>query len=158
MGKTLLVFYSRSGYTASLAGELASMTGWDTEEIKDIHPRTGNWGAVRCVFDVLLKRRPGIRSSGKDPSAYDFVVLAAPVWMERLAAPMRSYLTKHKGKFKSVAYVCTYGGRGAEKAGAAVAELAGKPLRALLAVTSFELEQADYRKRLDEFLKVIRAA
>lgn len=158
MGKTLLVFYSRSGYTASLADEMASMTGWDTEEIKDVHPRTGSWGAVRCVLDVLLHRRPEIRGGGKDPSAYDLVVVAAPVWMESLAAPMRSYLLDHRGKFKSVAYACTYGGRGAEKAGAIVAKLAGKPLKALLAVTSHELEQADYRKRLDEFLKTALVA
>jgi len=157
MGKTLLVFYSRSGYTASLAGEMASMTGWDTEEIKDVRPRAGNWGAVRCVLDVLLRRRPEIRRTNKDPSAYDLVVLAAPVWMERLAAPMRSYLLEHKGKFRSVAYACTYGGRGAESAGATVAELSGRPLKALLAVTSFELEQADYRRRLDEFLKTVQA-
>lgn len=158
MKRALIVCYSRTGYTAALAGEMASMTGWDLEEIKDVHPRTSAWGAVRCVLDVLLQRRPQIRSGGKDPSAYDLVVFAAPVWMERLAAPMRSYILEHQGQFKSVAYACTYGGRGAENAGATVAKLAGKPLKALLAVTSFELEQADYRRRLDEFLKTAQAA
>lgn len=157
MKRVLIVFYSRTGYTASLAGEIASMTGWDIEEIKDVHPRGGNWGAVRCVIDALLWRRPGIRGGSKDPSAYDLVIFAAPVWMERLAAPMRSYILEHQGQFKSVAYACTYGGRGAENAGATVAKLAGRPLKALLAVTSFELEQADYRKRLDEFLKTAQA-
>lgn len=157
MKRVLIVCYSRTGYTASLAGEMVSMTGWDLEEIKDVYPRAGGWGAVRCVLDAMLHRRPGIRSGGKDPSSYDLVVLAAPVWMERLAAPMRSYIVDHKGQFKSVAYACTYGGRGAENAGAIVAKLIGKPLKALLAVTSFELEQADYRRRLDEFLKTAQA-
>jgi len=158
MGKTLLVFYSRSGYTASLAGEMADMAGWDVDEVKDVRPRTGNWGAVRCVLDVLLRRRPGIRSGGKDPAAYDLVVLAAPVWMRRLAAPMRSYILQHRGKFKELAYACTYGGSGAERAGAEVAALSGKALKATLAVTSFELEQADYRVRLDAFLGRLKQA
>jgi flavodoxin len=156
MSKVLLVHYSRSGYTASLAGEIADMTGWDRDEIKDVSPRAGNWGAVRCIRDVLLHLRPAIKTGGKDPAAYDLVVLMAPVWMRRLAAPMRSYLRQHRGKFKQLAYACTYGGKGAERAAAEVATLSGKPLKAMLAVTSFELEQADYRSRLDEFLKRLR--
>lgn len=156
MGKTLLVSYSRSGYTASLAGEMAAMAGWDTDEIKDVHPRGGTWGALRCVFDSLLRRRPAIRIGGKDPSAYDMVVLAAPVWLERLAGPMRSYILDHQGKFRAVAYACTYGGRGAEKAAAEVGRLTGRQPVATFAVTSFEFEQADYRARLDGFLKRIR--
>jgi flavodoxin len=156
MSKVLLVHYSRSGYTASLAGEIAAMTGWDRDEIKDVNPRPGNWGAARCVLDVLLHLRPAIKTGGKDPAAYDLVVLMAPVWMRRLAAPMGSYLRQNQGKFKQVAYACTYGGSGAQQAAAEVAALSGKPLKATLAVTAFELEQADYRSRLDEFLKRLR--
>ncbi|HEV2110213.1 MAG TPA: flavodoxin [Gammaproteobacteria bacterium] len=158
MNKALLVWYSRSGYTASLAGEMASMAGWDADEVKDVHPRAGNWGAVRCVLDVLLRRSPAIRSGGKDPAAYDLVVLASPVWMRRLAAPMRSYIRQHRGKFKELAYACTYGGSGAERAAAEVSALSGKTLKATLAVTSFELEQADYRLRLDAFLGQLKKA
>ena len=158
MSKTLLVFYSRSGYTASLAGEMADMAGWDVEEIKDVRPRTGSWGALRCVLDVMLHLSPGISTGGRDPGAYDLVVLAAPVWMRRLAAPMRSYILRNRGRFKAVAYACTYGGNGAERAGADVAALTGKPLKASLAVTSFEFEQADYRARLDAFLSRLKAA
>ena len=158
MSKVLLVCYSRSGYTASLAGEMANMAGWDVEDIKDVHPRSGNWGAVRCVLDVLLHRSPGIRTGDKDPAAYDLVVLAAPVWMRKLAAPMRSYILKHQGKFRAVAYACTYGGSGADQAAAQVAALTGRPLTATLAVTSFEFEQADYRARLDAFLGRVKQA
>lgn len=158
MSKTLLVVYSRSGYTASLAGEMAGMAGWDVEEIKDVHPRAGNWGAIRCVLDVVLRLSPGIRTGNKDPAAYDLVVLAAPVWMRKLAAPMRSYILRHRGQFKAVAYACTYGGNGAEQAAAQVAALTGRPLTATLAVTSFELEQADYRARLDAFLGRVKLA
>lgn len=158
MAKVLLACYSRSGYTASLVKEIVSMTGWDLEEITDAHPRDGNWGAVRCVLDVLLHRRPGIRSSGKDPADYDLVVLAAPVWMRRLAAPMHSYISQHRKGFKALAYACTYGGSGAERAAAQVERFARKPLKAMFAVTGQEFEQADYRARLDGFLSRLSRA
>jgi len=157
MKRGLIVCYSRSGYTASLAREVASMTGWDCLEIKDLHPRDGNWGQFRCARDVLLGLRPGIVAEDRPLGGYETIVLAAPVWLRSLAAPMRSFIAQHRGQFAAVAYVCTYGGSGAEKAARQAAELAGAPLVASLAVTSQELEQGDYRKRLDEFLKQIHA-
>lgn len=158
MAKVLIACYSRSGYTRSLAGEMAGMTGWDLEEITDLHPRIGNWGFLRCLLDVFLHRRPDIRTTGKDPSVYDLVVLAAPVWARSLSAPMRSYIARHRPEFKAVAFACTYGGRGAENAARQVAAIAGKPLKAALAVTAQELDQTDYRAKLDAFLAEARRA
>jgi len=158
MSKVLIACYSRSGYTASLAREIADMTGWDLEEIKDRRPRDGNWGFARCIRDVLLHLQPAIITGGKQPEDYDLVVLMAPVWMRRLAAPMRSYIARNRSGLKQVAFACTYGGNGAEWAAAQAAAIAHKPLKASFAVTSQELEQADYRRRLDEFLKNVKAA
>ena len=155
MSKVLVVCYSQTGYTASLVQEIVGMTGWERADIRDKHPRTGMLGPLRCVVDALLHIHPAI-TGDISPRGYDAVVLAAPVWMRSLAAPMRSYIARHKGEFKSVAYVCTYGGRGADRAAAQVAGLVGHPLVAALAVTAFELEQADYRRRLDTFLARLR--
>ncbi len=153
----LIACYSRSGYTASLAREIAAMTGWDYLEIKDQHPRDGAWGQFRCAWDVLWHRRPGITAAHVPLDGYMTVVLAAPVWLKRLAAPMRTFISDHRGQFAAVAHVCTYGGQGAEDAAREAARLAHAPLVASLAVTSYELEQGDYRKRLDEFLKRLHA-
>jgi flavodoxin len=157
MKRGLIVFYSRTGYTASLAKELASMSGWDLMEIKDRRPRDGIWGQLRCASDVLLHRRPAIQAYDRSVEGYETIVLAAPVWLQSLASPMRTFIARHRGHFAAVAHVCTYGGRGAEQAARQAAELADAPLVASLAVTSYELEQGDYRKRLDEFLKKLHA-
>jgi flavodoxin len=153
MAKVLIACYSRSGYTRSLADEMVGMTGWDLEEIADLHPRTGNWGFIRSLLDVMLGRHPGIRTTGKDPSAYDLVVLAAPVWARSLSAPMRSYIAQYRNAFRSLAFACTYGGDGAERAARQTSVFAGKPLKATLAVTAEQLDQADFRAKLDTFLK-----
>lgn len=153
MSKALLVYYSRSGYTASLAKEIAGMTGWDVDEVRDVRSRVGAWGFVRSLFDVLLSRRPAIEPAAKKPESYDLVVLAAPVWMKKLAAPMRSYIVGHKGQFKALAFFCSFGGSGADNATQQVAALAGLPLKAALAVTDVEIDKADYRVKLDDFLR-----
>lgn len=159
MKRALIVCYSRSGYTASLAREVAAMTGWDLMEIQDIHPRQGVWGQVRCALEAALHLHPGIRTEDERPEDYALVLLAAPVWMRALASPMRSYLAARHGRFTGdVAFMCTYGGSGAEQAAAQAARLAGKPLKALFAVTAFELEQADYRAKLDAFLSRLKQA
>lgn len=158
MSGTLLVCYSRTGYTESLAREIVGMTGWDLEIITDQHSRDGNWGFLRSILEVLLHLKPAIRGGERDPSGYELVVAAAPVWMRRLASPMRSYLTRHRGRIKTLAFVCTYGGSGAEATAAQAAGIASARLAGMLAVTSQELEQADYRARLDAFLAGLHRA
>lgn len=153
MKRTLVVWYSRSGYTASLVQELVAMAGWESLEVKDRRPRDGVWGQLRCVLDVMLRRRPAILVEDRPLGGYETIVVAAPVWMRSLAAPMRSFICRHRGQFNAVAHVCTYGGSGAEQAAQQAAALAGAPLVASLAVTSQELEQGDYRRRIDDFLK-----
>ena len=158
MKDVLLVYYSRTGYTASVARELAAMAGWDSEEIRDRHSRVGPWGFMRSLLDVLLGRHPAIQKSNKDPADYALVVLAAPVWMVRLSAPIRSYIAQHRKDFRNAAFFCTYGGKGAERAAEQCASFIGKPLVATLGITDVEIEKADYRAKLDKFLWQVRAA
>jgi flavodoxin len=158
MNDVLFVYYSRTGYTASLAREIAGMTGWDTEELRYVHPRVGAWGFVRCLLDVLLGRHPPINKTVKDPADYKLVVLAAPVWMGKLSSPIRTYITQHRSAFKQVAYFCTYAGQGAEHAAEECAKLAGKSLAATMAITDGEIENADYRTKRNQFLWQMRTA
>jgi flavodoxin len=157
MSDVLLVYYSRTGYTASVAREISGMTGWDCEELHDVHHRVGAWGFVRSLLDVVLGRHPAIEKPAKDPADYKLVVLAAPVWMGRLSSPIRTYIAQHRGGFKQVAYFCTYGGKGAEHAAEQCAKFLGKPLAATLAITDVEIEKSDYRTKLDQFLWQLRA-
>src|SRR5437879_3497804 len=123
MSRVLVVCYSRSGCTASLVQEIVGMTGWERVDIHDPHPREGMWGQLRCVVDALTHWHPRI-SGDVSPEHYDLVVAAAPVWMRSLASPMRTYLARYRGKIKSLAFVCTYGGSGADQAARLASRLA----------------------------------
>lgn len=158
MSNVLLVYYSRTGYTASIARQIAHLENWDLDEIRDAHSRVGPFGFVRSLFDVLLGRHPAIEDGKADPSKYDLVVLGASVWMKQLASPMRTYIGRHKNGFRNIAFFCTYGGQGAENAARQCAMLAAKPLTATLAITDNEIEQAAYWPKLDEFIQRLSQA
>lgn len=158
MSKVLLVYYSRTGYTASIARQVANLENWDMDEIRDQHSRVGAWGFMRSIFDVLTGRFPAIQEMQQDPSEYDLVVLGGSVWMKQLASPVRTYLRRHRHQFKNLAFFCTYGGQGAENASRQCELLAGRPLIATLAITDNEIERSTYWPKLDTFIQRARSA
>lgn len=119
MDSILVVCYSYTGISRRAAQLLCSHHGWPLGEVTDTAPRS-TW---RCVLDSLLRRRPGIRYQGPDPGDFRMVVLVAPVWMYRLAAPMRSFVAQEQDALRRVAVVCTMNSGGASNAFGEVARL-----------------------------------
>jgi hypothetical protein len=115
----LVVCYSHSGISRRAAQVLCSHHGWPLGEITEVRAR-GTW---RCVLDSLLRRRPEIRYQGPDPADFRTVVLVAPIWMYRLAGPMRSFVVREKEALRRVAVVCTMNSGGASNAVGEIAHL-----------------------------------
>ena len=122
MDSILVVYYSYTGTTQRLAQLLASQRGWPLAEIRDADSRSGN---LRCVLDSLLRRHPPITYDGPDPRHFGSVVLMAPIWMYRLASPMRTFVREHRSDLQRVGMICTQGGAGASNAFGEVAHILG---------------------------------
>ncbi|MEO8656503.1 MAG: flavodoxin, partial [Ramlibacter sp.] len=105
MDTILVVCYSYTGTTRRLARLLCSHQGWPLGEIVEEHPRSGAFGTLRCVLDSLLRRHPAVRYEGPDPADFHTVVLVSPVWMYRLAGPMRSFVARHREALRHVAVI-----------------------------------------------------
>lgn len=136
--KVLVVYYSRTGTTRSLASGLAKILGADLEEICDCSNREGPGGYLRSVLDAIRKRQVEIVPAGLDVSAYDLVVIGSPVWAGSMSAPVRSYLMENRARLPQVAFFCSFGGRGADKALREMQQIAGKPAVAECKVTANE--------------------
>lgn len=121
MDSILVVCYSFTGVSRRAAQLLASHHGWPLGEIRDERPR----GNLRCVLDSLLRRKPAIRYQGPDPGDFRTVVLVSPIWMYRLAGPMRSFVASHRESLRRVAVVSTMGSAGASNAVTEIAHLLG---------------------------------
>jgi flavodoxin len=114
--KVLVVYYSSSGNTRKVAQALAGKLNADLEEIRPVQRvdadikgkgsrNFGNMG--RLVFAGKLKRTAALQENEHDPADYDLVVVGTPVYANTLPPEPRTYLTQHKGQFKSVAFFCT---------------------------------------------------
>jgi menaquinone-dependent protoporphyrinogen IX oxidase len=139
--KVLVVYFSRTGTTRLLASAIATMLGADLEEICDCSNREGPGGYLRSLLDAIRKRQVQVVPAGLDVSAYDLVVIGSPVWAGSVSAPVRSYLIENRARLAQVAFFCSFGGRGADKALHEMRELVGKPVVAECKVTAAEARQ-----------------
>jgi hypothetical protein len=153
MDSTLVVFYSYTGVTRRAARLLASHQDWALGEVTETAPR-GTW---RCVLDSLLRRHPAIRYDGPDPGQFRNVVLMAPVWMYKLAGPMRTFATQYREKLPRVGAICTMNSGGAPNVFRELAHILGHGLLRGAAFTARGIEDGtatadlvDFGTRLDE--------
>lgn len=122
--KTLVVYYSRSGNTRSVATEIAKTLGAETEELLEIGvTRKGILGYLRGGRDSMRGRPSQIETAKKQPTDYDVVFVGSPVWGWNLVPAVRSYLAAAPLKGKPVAFFCTMSGTGDTKTFASMREL-----------------------------------
>lgn len=152
MSKVLVISYSHTGTSRQLATTLAGLHGWTLGEIFDAEPGRGDW---RCVLDSLFRRRPRVHYRGPALQRFDAVVLVSPIWMLRLAGPMRSFVANYREDLPAVAMVSVMGGRGAPNAVAEIGHLLGRSPILSTAFLQREVEDGSYGARLHAFADAI---
>lgn len=155
--QTLVVFYSHTDMSRRVARMLSSEFGWATGEISDRHARVGAAGAFRCVLDTLLLLRPAIRYEGPDPRDFDSVVCVAPIWLSRMAAPMRTFIEAQASRMRRVAVISVMGHRGSSCAAAEADRLMGYAPALSASFMAREVGDGSYAPRLAAFGRAVRA-
>jgi hypothetical protein len=79
------------------------------------------------------------------------VVIGTPVWARNVSGPVRTYLAQNKSKFKTVAFFCTYGGSGSEKALNTMEKLCGRPVAGKLDVLESDIKSTAYAADVKHF-------
>ena len=151
MDTILVVCYSYTGLTRRLAQLLCSHHGWPLGEILDENPRGGAGGTWRCIVDSMLRRHPEVRYFGPDPGDFHTVVLMSPIWLYRLAGPMRSFIATHREALRRVAVISTMGSGGASNAVGEIAHMLGRSPILSDAFTTREIEDGTGTARLLSF-------
>jgi len=162
--KTLVVYYSNSGNTRTVAQKVAGVLGADLEEIVERKHRAplldeqgkavGGMGMPKAALSALLGVGSGIESAKNDPADYDLVVVGTPVWVGSLVPPVRSYLRRNRKRIKSVALFCTCGQTEKLKAISQMTGLARQEPKATMAVLADDVRAGS----LDEAVKVFTSA
>jgi flavodoxin len=153
MARTLVVYFSRSGYTRRLAEEIARRTEAELEAIEGVTERAGPLGYLRCAWEALTKRPAEIRAPAHAAADFDVVILGTPVWAGNISSPMRAYIAAQGKKCRQVAFFCTQGGSGGEKVQEAMARLCGRTPLATLTLNDRNIDQNTYAEALDGFLE-----
>ncbi|MDO5538210.1 MAG: flavodoxin [Desulfovibrionaceae bacterium] len=112
--RILIVFYSRSGNTRELAGELQSICGGRLAELQPQVPYSSDYNATveRFREERAGGVTPPIKPLGIDIRDYDAVLIGSPSWGGSVAPPVWTFLKENDLAGKRVAVFITHGGSG----------------------------------------------
>lgn len=168
--KTLVVYFSRTGFTNGVAEKIAVACHADLEAIRIPH-NFGNqhgimafrndWennGYFQSVFQALTHVTPVIEFLTKQIEDYDRIILGTPVWFWNMASPIRTFITRNDLHQKEIALFCTYGGSGSGKVFYDMEQLIGKKSIARMAITDYEILGQQSDTRIANFARELETA
>ncbi len=112
--KTLIVYYSYSGNTKTVANYIHNAIGGDIVEIQTKNPYPK--GYRDCVKQVKEEMDanffPELTTKVDDLAEYDTILIGSPIWWYHIALPVSSFLKDNNLEGKQVALFTTHGGGG----------------------------------------------
>jgi len=106
--KSLVVYYTRTGKTKSVAETIATQLGADLEEVVDLKKRKGKIGWMLSGKDATRKSLTDIAPTTKTPSDYDLMVIGTPIWAWSPTPAIRTYVSQNDLSAKKVALFYTF--------------------------------------------------
>ena len=114
--KVLVLYYSQTSNTKTVAQEIAKHLNADIEEIALVEPYDTAFQATidRCKADREKGILPEIKPLKLNVADYDTIFLGYPIWFGTYAPPIASLLEKVDLSGKFVMPFCTFGSGGLE--------------------------------------------
>lgn len=112
--KALIVYFSWSGNTEAVAGEIQRATGADMFELIPGTPYTDDYNALLSIAQNERRSgtRPAISGGVDDLSDYDVIFLGYPNWWADMPMIVYTFLDTYDLSGKTIAPFCTSGGSG----------------------------------------------
>lgn len=114
MKRILIVYYSYSGATRSLAEDIAILTGGDLRELVPQQPYSfAHNGAAKEVRRQMERGDcPRLLSGDQPVTGYESILVGSPNWFKSFAPPVLSFLRGAGVAEQRVIPFCTHGGGG----------------------------------------------
>lgn len=108
--RVLVVYYSRTGHTRTVAEMIQRQTGGDLVEIETVEPYPEDYDALvaQNAAEQQANFLPPLQTRVDDIGTYDTVFVGSPLWNVRLTPPVRSFLSSHDISGLTVAPFVTY--------------------------------------------------
>ena len=152
--KVLVLYYSQTSNTKTVAQEIATKVGADIEEIIPVKPYDGDFQATieRCNQERMQGVKPEIKPIAADLVKYDVIFIGYPVWFGTFAPPIAAFLDQVDLNGKKVVPFCTFGSGGLDSS---VKNLSEKQPNAVI-LPGYGVRAARMAavpKEVDQFLK-----
>ena len=146
-GKTLVAYFSRTGNTRVIAGQIHRAWGTDLFEIQPATPYPEDY--EQTVAQAQRERdrgfEPPLQAKVENMADYATVFLGFPIWGETAPPVIRSFLTSHDLTGKALIPFITHGGYGL---GDSLAVLAAHAPRSRLHKLALSMEADQERRTL----------
>lgn len=159
MEKTLLIFYSYSGNTKSVANYIKEKLNCDILELKPKIPYSDDYNTVvnQGQEEVNNRFTPELEKTSIDLKKYDTLILGSPIWWYTFAPVMRSFLINNDLTGKKIYSFYTNGGYGIGHSISDLKELA--PNSEILDYKDIPFEGNELQinnTKIDEFIERIK--
>lgn len=123
--KALVVFFSWSGNTRAIAGQIAKKISADTVELSLEKPYSTKYNTCldEALNDQKKQARPTLKNNLGVLSKYDTIFLGYPNWWASIPMPIASFLESYDFKGKMIIPFCSNGGGGLGQSVSAISKL-----------------------------------
>ena len=114
--KSLVLYYSQTGATKSVAEKLQNKLGSDIEAIELESPYNGTYDETieRSRQERESGNLPKIKNLKSDLNKYDTIYIGYPIWFGTYALPIASLVNEYDFANKYIIPFCTFGSGGLE--------------------------------------------
>ncbi len=114
--KTMIVYFSESGNTRTVAKTLSENLNTDLIEIKDLKKRNGVFGKVFSSVDAFRENKTEISPATIDLSDYGLIYFGTPTWAGNAAPAIITLIDKCDLRGKDIVLFATMNGSGGRSA------------------------------------------
>jgi len=152
--KTLVIYYSQTSNTKTVAQEISNRLGADLKEILAAKPYDGDFQATisRCMQERQEGVKPEIKPLDVDFAQYDVIFIGYPIWFGTYAPPVEAFLNQVDLSGKKIVPFCTFGSGGLDSS---VKDLTAKQPKAEI-LPGYGVRAARMKavpQEVDQFLK-----
>jgi flavodoxin len=112
--KVLVAYFTRTGNTRVIAGQIRRALRADLFEIEPANPYPEDYEetVAQAVRERDSNDRPPLKTAVPDIGSYEIVFLGLPIWGETAPPVIRSFLSQHDLSGKTLVPFITHGGYG----------------------------------------------
>ena len=112
--KMLVLYYSETGTTKTVAEELQKQLNADIESIEAVEPYSGNFQETiqRGQREMQSGEWPAIKPIQKKIADYDIIFLGYPIWFGTYANPIVTLVKENDFAGKTIVPFCSFGSGG----------------------------------------------